>query len=429
MMAGVPYGDPTDPANHDGSADQRKAAGEGRRLRRPGSRRGRQGRPRRAGSPSTCRRVTTTSRPCSSAPTRTPRSPRRSSSVRFSSSCRTTATTTPSGSPTTPIFGLSGAVLSADHDRALAVARRIRTGTISVNGGMCYGPDSPFGGYKQSGIGREMGAAEHGRVPRAQDAGRARWSERAAAIASSSGRTGNIGGRALREVIRHPDLDLVGVLVYDPAKAGVDAGTLCGEKPVGVAADHAIRRRSRDLGADCVLYMPAARPRGRRRPAGSRHATSSRRAVRSSAAGSRLGDDRQHGARRLHARAARRSTRPAAAPDSSPTRCPSRCFRMQRRVDSVEIDEYANLSRRDSPHMIFQQMGFGSRRSVRPTRRRAQYLLGEFGPALGALAEAAGRPVDRWDERRVEVAVARQTTVIAAGEIAGGYGRRATQRR
>jgi acyl-CoA reductase-like NAD-dependent aldehyde dehydrogenase len=57
------------------------------------------------------------------------------------------------------IFGLSGAIMSADRDRALGVARRIRTGTMSVNGGVYYGPDAPFGGYKQSGIGREMGAA------------------------------------------------------------------------------------------------------------------------------------------------------------------------------------------------------------------------------------------------------------------------------
>src|SRR5204862_7425781 len=57
------------------------------------------------------------------------------------------------------IFGLSGSVLSADRERALNVARRIRAGTMSVNGGMYYGPDAPFGGYKQSGIGREMGAA------------------------------------------------------------------------------------------------------------------------------------------------------------------------------------------------------------------------------------------------------------------------------
>ncbi len=57
------------------------------------------------------------------------------------------------------IFGLSGAVVSADRERALAVARGIRAGTMSVNGGLYYGPDAPFGGYKQSGIGREMGAA------------------------------------------------------------------------------------------------------------------------------------------------------------------------------------------------------------------------------------------------------------------------------
>jgi len=57
------------------------------------------------------------------------------------------------------IFGLSGSVLSADRERALAVGRRIRAGTMSVNGGVYYGPDSPFGGYKQSGIGREMGVA------------------------------------------------------------------------------------------------------------------------------------------------------------------------------------------------------------------------------------------------------------------------------
>ncbi len=54
-------------------------------------------------------------------------------------------------------YGLSGAVWSADEDRALRVARCIRTGTLMVNGGNFYAADSPFGGYKQSGIGREMG--------------------------------------------------------------------------------------------------------------------------------------------------------------------------------------------------------------------------------------------------------------------------------
>ena len=56
------------------------------------------------------------------------------------------------------IYGLSGAVFGS-QDRALAVARRIRTGTLSINGGNYFNADSPFGGYKQSGIGREMGVA------------------------------------------------------------------------------------------------------------------------------------------------------------------------------------------------------------------------------------------------------------------------------
>jgi aldehyde dehydrogenase (NAD+) len=56
------------------------------------------------------------------------------------------------------IYGLSGAVFGG-QDRALALARRIRTGTFSINGGNYFSPDSPFGGFKQSGIGREMGTA------------------------------------------------------------------------------------------------------------------------------------------------------------------------------------------------------------------------------------------------------------------------------
>jgi aldehyde dehydrogenase (NAD+) len=54
-------------------------------------------------------------------------------------------------------FGLAGAVLSGSLDRGNAIARRIRTGSIGVNGGMFYGADAPFGGYKNSGVGRQCG--------------------------------------------------------------------------------------------------------------------------------------------------------------------------------------------------------------------------------------------------------------------------------
>ncbi|MFZ6003432.1 MAG: aldehyde dehydrogenase family protein [Actinomycetota bacterium] len=54
-------------------------------------------------------------------------------------------------------YGLSGMITSGDLERAKSVARRVRTGTLGLNGGIWYGADAPFGGYKQSGIGRQCG--------------------------------------------------------------------------------------------------------------------------------------------------------------------------------------------------------------------------------------------------------------------------------
>ena len=53
-------------------------------------------------------------------------------------------------------YGLSGGVWSKDIDRAMSVARKMRTGQISINGG-AFNVTAPFGGYKKSGIGRELG--------------------------------------------------------------------------------------------------------------------------------------------------------------------------------------------------------------------------------------------------------------------------------
>jgi aldehyde dehydrogenase (NAD+) len=57
------------------------------------------------------------------------------------------------------VYGLAGGVWSADPERAKAFARRVRTGQIEINGG-AFNPSAPFGGYKNSGYGREYG--EHG---------------------------------------------------------------------------------------------------------------------------------------------------------------------------------------------------------------------------------------------------------------------------
>jgi aldehyde dehydrogenase (NAD+) len=54
-------------------------------------------------------------------------------------------------------YGLAGAVISRSMERGMNIARRIRTGSFGVNGGMFYGADAPFGGYKKSGVGRQCG--------------------------------------------------------------------------------------------------------------------------------------------------------------------------------------------------------------------------------------------------------------------------------
>ena len=56
-------------------------------------------------------------------------------------------------------FGLSAAVHGVNAARVEWIVARLRTGTVSVNGGVWYSADMPFGGYKQSGVGREMGRA------------------------------------------------------------------------------------------------------------------------------------------------------------------------------------------------------------------------------------------------------------------------------
>lgn len=54
-------------------------------------------------------------------------------------------------------FGLSGAVTGRDTERAWSIARRVRTGTMSINGAAWFAVDAPFGGYRESGLGRENG--------------------------------------------------------------------------------------------------------------------------------------------------------------------------------------------------------------------------------------------------------------------------------
>jgi 4-hydroxy-tetrahydrodipicolinate reductase len=229
--------------------------------------------------------------------------------------------------------------------------------------------------------------------------------------------TGNIGGRALREVIRHPALELVGVLVYDPAKEGVDAGSLCGEEPTGVFAT-TDRKALHALGADCVLYMPraldvsdvAALLESGKNIVTTRSEFFDGGSALADAERTRVVDACTQGRSSVY------ST--GSSPGFITDALPFALLSLQRHVESIEIDEFANLSRRDSPHLLFEQMGFGQPLGSFDPKRSA-YLLGAFQPALGVLAEAAGRPIDAWNCVG-EVAAARRETLILAGVLPAG---------
>jgi len=92
-------------------------------------------------------------------------------------------------------YGLSGAVISASAERAGAVARKIRTGTMSVNGGVYYGADMPFGGYRQS------GSAGRAAAPGSRNTLRSKPSPRVCKTVDLAGGTGMSGTLSGKRVV------------------------------------------------------------------------------------------------------------------------------------------------------------------------------------------------------------------------------------
>jgi 2,4-diaminopentanoate dehydrogenase len=228
--------------------------------------------------------------------------------------------------------------------------------------------------------------------------------------------TGNIGTRSLRGVIEHPDLSLAGVYVYSPDKAGRDAGQLCGLPPTGVLASRDLDEIL-ELGADCVLYMPRAcdvDEVGRLLASGANIVTT-------------RGEfhhpgSMDPGTRERVEAACRAGGSSIHSTGSSPgfisEAVPLVLTSIQRRLDHLVIEEFADLSRRDSPELLFDLMGFGTDPAGFEPGRWSHGAQ-SFGPSLRLVAEAIGLPLDSVVGTG-EVAVARQTTEIAAGRIAAG---------
>ena len=228
--------------------------------------------------------------------------------------------------------------------------------------------------------------------------------------------TGNIGAYALRSVVEHPDLTLVGVYVYAPEKVGLDAGELCGSGTTGVVGTADVEEIIA-LGADCVLYMPRAcdvdevcrllasgtnvvTTRGE-----FHHPDSLDLVVRR-----QIEDACRLGGTSIH------ST--GSSPGFITEAVPLVLSSVQRRLGGLAIDEFADLSRRDSPGLLFDVMGFGKPPAELDERRLAHGKT-SFGPSLRLVADALSIPLDSI-EASGEVATARHRVQIAAGALEAG---------
>jgi len=228
--------------------------------------------------------------------------------------------------------------------------------------------------------------------------------------------TGNIGTKSLRAVIEHPDLELVGLYVHSEDKVGRDAGALAGTDLTGVRATNSIEEILA-LGADCVLYMPQGCDLDavcRLLAAGANMVTTRGEFLRPA---SMDPDDRA----RVEAACAEGGTSihsTGSSPGFISEALPIVLLSLHRRLDLLQIDEFADMSSRNSPEMLFDLMAFGGDPAAFDARRFG-HLAHAFGPSLSALADAIGLPVDAV-ESGGEVAVATRDVEIAAGTVRAG---------
>jgi len=228
--------------------------------------------------------------------------------------------------------------------------------------------------------------------------------------------TGTIGKRSLAAALAHPELEVVGVRVFDRAKVGRDIGTLVGSAPRGIAATDDVESLIA-LAADCVLYMPGTWSLDevcRLLASGKNVVTTCSelfhpRRTLPAADVERLEAACRAGASSLYGT--------GSSPGFISEVLPLALLSIQRELRMLAIDEFADLSRRPSPDLLFGVMGMGA--PPRDTRGRAEHLRRSFGPSLETLAELVGLRVDRTDAH-AEIALATRPIEIAAGKIAEG---------
>lgn len=228
--------------------------------------------------------------------------------------------------------------------------------------------------------------------------------------------TGNIGTRSLKTVIEHPGLELVGLYVHSDNKVGQDAGSLCGLDPVGVAATNRIEDILA-LKPDCVLYMQ----QGCNVSDLCRLLESGCNVVTTRVEFHHPASLDQETRESLEAACKKGGTSiysTGSSPGFITEALPIVLTSLQRRLDQLIIDEFADLTTRNSPELLFNIMGFGQPPADFGEERLAHVKLG-FAASLNQLADSLGLPLDDVTAMG-EVATVDKDVEIAAGTLKAG---------
>ncbi|MEY2452485.1 MAG: hypothetical protein QOD92_2059 [Acidimicrobiaceae bacterium] len=235
--------------------------------------------------------------------------------------------------------------------------------------------------------------------------------------------TGHVGLHALRCIIRHPDLELAGLWVHSPEKAGRDAGELCGEPPTGVAATSDIDALLA-LGADCVVYTATADLRPWEAVDDIARILASGANVVSSSMVQLLHPKSADKAmvERLTTACVEGGTScffsgidPGFANDLIPIAVTSAC----ERVDSVRVMEILNYDTYDQPEVLFGTMGFAQPLDHMPLLLFPGALSYAWGGAIGQIAESLGVELEEIRETHEKASLDHDIS-LAVGDVPAG---------
>jgi len=207
--------------------------------------------------------------------------------------------------------------------------------------------------------------------------------------------TGRIGESSLRELIRSPEMELVGVYVHSEAKEGRDAGELCGLAPVGVTATRSIEKIIA-LKPDCVVAVQEGCNIDdvcRFLEAGINIATSRVDYLEPD----RMDPEvrRRTEAACLKGGASIHAT--GASPGFSSEALPLVAASMSRRMDCMTIDEFADIPASCPDVQVVQGMGFGRQPGGKFDANLLAHISHGFEQSVNLVAKALNVPVDGFD--------------------------------